>query len=283
MDGRDRIAETIFYLKNLTLRPGQDSTEILENEQSEHIERMSETKKKTWSSALKITFGLLVFCCLVGFVCIEIQTRNFMVSYEERILSLEANLRGNNETSNKKYKDLRTLQKELSDVTKNTKDFEDKIENDLKDAGKISSSQLKTFLEESNTTLCTLDKNMIHFPVGGNYKLFVTLVVKGHVYAEEQIVKLKLNNATITGAAGVVKVTAEEAASQKNDGRCDEYDEGGECFRIKHAILLKVNSGDVINLEHDQRNTGVIVKKKLCIRYSEISLPSNITSTVITH
>ena len=279
MDGRAKIAETIFYLKNLTLRSGQDSTEILENEDQEDSQRISKSNKK--SSALKIAFGLVLFCCLVGIVSVEIQTRNLLRGYQDRIQSLERNVQGNRETSDKKYKDIRILQDKLSDVTKGAEDFEEKIENDLEDVKKISSSQLKTFLEESNTTLCNFDKDAIHFPVEGSYKLFVSLLVKGHVYAEEQIATLKLNNAAITG--GVVKVTKEEAANDKSDGKCDGFAEQEKCFRIKHAMLLRVNRGDVITLDKNERNTGLIVKKKMCIRYSEISLPDNITSTVITH
>ena len=115
----------------------------------------------------------------------------------------------------------------------------------------------------------------------GTYKLWMTLVVTGHVYAEEQIAELKLNNNTITG--GVVKVSAEEVADEKNEGKCEEYQHRSKCFRIKHAMLVKAKAGDEITVEKDERNTGVIVKEKICIRFSEIRLPDNVTSTVITH
>ena len=283
MDGRARITETIFNLKNLTLRSGQDSTEILENEESESgsTQRISKDKKLRWSSALKISFFLVLLCSLVGLVCVEVQTRNLMQSYQERIAQLENSVRGNNETSYRKYKDLRKLREEFTDVKKGTLDFENKLESDLRDAEKISSSQLKTFLEESNMTLCTIDKNVIHFPVDGNYKLFVNLVVTGHIYAEEQIVKLKLNNVSLAG--GVVKVTAEEAAEEKDGGKCGEFEQGQKCFKVKHAMLLRVKAGDMVTAEQDKRNTGVIVREKICIRYSELTLPDNVTSTVITH
>jgi len=280
MVGRGKIAETIFNLRNLTVnRSGQDSTEILENEDSEPERRISPSKKK--SSAVKITLALVLLCGVVGMVCVEIQTRDLMRSYHHRILSLEETVRNSNATSKQKYKDLRSLEEDLRAIKSETEDFEEKLESDFDNVKQISSSQLKTFIQESNMTLCTLDKNRIHFPVNGNYKLWMTLVVTGHIYAEEQIAKLKLNNNTIVG--GVVKVSAEEVADEKNEGKCEEYQHRSKCFRIKHAMLIRAKAGDEITVVKDDRNTGVIVKEKICIKFSDISLPDNVISTVITH
>ena len=282
MVGRGKIAETIFNLRNLTVnKSGQDSTEILENEDSEPDQGISPGKNRNWSSAVKITFALVLLCGAVGMVCVEIQTRDLMRSYHDRILSLEQTVRSSNATSRQKYKDLQSLEEDLGAIKSGTEDFEEKLESDFEDVKQISSSQLNTFIRESNMTLCTLDKHKIQFPVAGTYKLWMTLVVTGHVYAEEQIAELKLNNNTITG--GVVKVSAEEVADEKNEGKCEEYQHRSKCFRIKHAMLVKAKAGDEITVEKDERNTGVIVKEKICIRFSDILLPDNVTSTVITH
>ena len=280
MVGRGKIAETIFNLKNLTVnRSVQDSTEILENEDSEPGQRIFPGKKK--SSALKITLALVLLCGVVGMVCVEIQTRALMRSYHHRILSLEQTVRSSNATSRQKFKDLRGLEEELRAIKSGTEDFEEQLESDFENVKQISSSQLKTFIKESNMTLCTLDKHRIHFPVDGNYKLWMTLVVTGHIYAEEQIAELKLNNNTIVG--GVVKVTAEEVADVKNEGKCEEYQHRSKCFRVKHAMLIRAKAGDEITVVKNERNTGVIVKEKICIKFSDISLPDNVMSTVITH
>lgn len=283
MDGRDKIAETIFNLRNLTLRAGSDSTEILENEESEAEkgQRISSKKSFRLSGGMKITFVLVSVCCLVSLVCVEVQTRNLIRTSQDRILRLEERVRGNNETSSRKYEVLRKLRDDLAKMRKGTKDFEDKLESELEDAENISASQLQTFLEESNMTLCSIDKNMIHFPVDGNYKLFVSLLVTGHVYPEEQIVRLTLNNVTLVG--GVVKVRAEDVSKEREGGECEGYKKGEKCVEIKHAMLLRVSGGDVVRVVQDKRNAGVILREKICVRYSDLSLPGNITSTVISH
>ena len=115
MVGRGKIAETIFNLRNLTVnRSGQDSTEILENEETEPEQRVSPGKRSGWSSALKITLALVLLCGLVGMVCVEFQTRDLMRSYHDRILSLEQTVRSSNATSKQKYKDLRSLEENLN-------------------------------------------------------------------------------------------------------------------------------------------------------------------------
>ena len=285
MDGRDKIAETIFNLKNLALRPGSDSTEILENEESEaeNSQRVSSKKRSSWSwsLALKITFYLLSVCCLVSLVSVEIQTRNIVRTSQHRILTLEERLRSSNETSRRKSEDLQKIREDLAKMRQGTEDFEDRLESELKDAEKISASQLQTFLEESNMTLCSVDKSMIHFPADGTYKMYVSLLVKGHVYPEEQIVTLSLNHVALAG--GVVKVTAEDVAKEKEGGRCEGYDRGEKCVKIKHAMLVRVSAGDVVRVVQDKRNAGVILREKICVRFSDISLPANITSTAISH
>ena len=282
MVGRGKIAETIFNLRNLAVhRSGQDSTEILENEDSEPEQRISPGKKSGWSSAVKITLALVLLSGVVGMVCVELQTRDLIRSYHDRILSLEQTVRSSNATSKQKYKDLQSLEEDLRAIKSGTEDFEEKLESDFENVKQISSSQLNTFIRESNMTLCTLDKHRIHFPVAGTYKLWMTLVVTGHIYAQEQIAQLKLNNDTIVG--GVVNVSAEEVADEKNEGKCEEYQQRSKCFRIKHAMLVRAKAGDEITVVKDERNTGVIVKEKICIRFSEIRLPDNVTSTVITH
>ena len=85
------------------------------------------------------------------------------------------------------------------------------------------------------------------------------------------------------GGGGVVKVTAEEVADVKNEGKCEEYQHRSKCFRVKHAMLIRAKAGDEITVVKNERNTGVIVKEKICIKFSDISLPDNVMSTVITH
>ena len=99
-------------------------------------------------------------------------------------------------------KELKTLEHKF--ISSINKVFVENITAEIKNLKENYVSQMKGFLLEANLSLCLENRRKLTVPVAGNYKLFVTLSVKGHIYPGEDIASIKLSNSSISGGEWLI-------------------------------------------------------------------------------
>jgi len=284
--GNGGIAETIFSLKSIAFSSRTDSTTILENEESDHIQKTETSikrRKKKCSRmvhTLNVMFLLLLLGCTVALIFVYNANSVNIENQNHRLVALEKLM--HRKDSGKVSSSIDPVKKELKTlehkfISSINKVFVENITAEIKNLKENYVSQMKGFLLEANLSLCLENRRKLTVPVAGNYKLFVTLSVKGHIYPGEDIASIKLSNSSISG--GNIKISKDEADSPKV--ACNTSAKTRECHEVQHAMIIHINTGDEINISYNQKHS--IENNKMCLKYTDVSLPGGVISTVISH
>ena len=290
--GNGGIAETIFSLKSIAFSSRTDSTTILENEESDNVPKIetdnyssSKEKKKYCSRmvhTLNVMFLLLLLGCSVALIfvynanSVNIENQNHRLIVLEKLMHKKDSAKVSSSVDPVK-KELKALEHKFISSLEINKVFVENITAEIKNLKENYVSQMKGFLLEANLSLCLENRRKLTVPVAGNYKLFVTLSVKGHIYPGEDIASIKLSNSSISG--GNIKISKDEADSPKI--ACNTSARTRECHEVQHAVIIHINTGDEINISYNQKHS--IENNKMCLKYTDVSLPGGVISTVISH
>ena len=284
--GNGGIAETIFSLKSIAFSSRTDSTTILENEESDHIQKTETSikrRKKKCSRmvhTLNVIFLLLLLGSTVALIFVYNASSVNVENQNHRLVALEKLM--HRKDSGKVSSSIDPVKKELKTlehkfISSINKVFVENITAEIKNLKENYVSQMKGFLLEANLSLCLENRRKLTVPVAGNYKLFVTLSVMGHIYPGEDIASIKLSNSSISG--GNIKISKDEADSPKV--ACNTSAKTRECYEVQHAMIIHINTEDEINISYNQKHS--IENNKMCLKYTDVSLPGGVISTVISH
>ena len=289
--GNGGISETIFSLKSIAFSSRTDSTTILENEESDHLPEKKETedytiskRRKKYCSRIFHSLNVILLLLLLGITVAIILAYNAnsrnMENQNNRLVALESLLKTKDSSSSvdSVRKELKTLEHKFISSLEINKVFVENITEEIRNIKVNYVNQMKGFLLEANLSLCLENGRKLTVPVEGNYKLFVTLLVKGHIYPGEDIASIKLSNTTLPG--GVIKITEDEANSSDKVA-CYSSAKTAECHEVKHAMIINIKSEDEINIIHHQKHS--IEDNKMCLKYTDVNLPMGVISTILSH
>ena len=275
-----KIAETIFSLRKLSLSGGNDGAVVFENEESDHSPPSSTTNRLPFPlSGRGFCFTgltlLLVLGTIIGFVCLAVITNNRIQQQQEQIDQLKSVIKAGGGGSNPSL-DLDHLKKSVTllehNFNKQNHDnslWAQNVTEDLEKLKEDSALRFSNFIQESNVTLCS-EKKMLSVPVASEYRLDIEMTLGGYVYAGQDVGHLTINDHTISG--GSISLTGQQSNTSVPCGRF-------ECHRAHHAMVTRLFPTDVIKLITTK--TLRAIETKLCARFSDIPLPSGVSSMIV--
>jgi len=286
MSSNGRIAETIFNLRKIGINASNgDGSVRFENEESDHSnEKTSQRRKCSCKNMLFfVTCFLVVLNCIGCAIFFSISSQS-STKYGDRITNIENIL---NET-----KHAQKSQKELSNIRSDVRFLEHGLNTARDDQTKFSKnvttelSQMKnTFVSvmqdlllNSNISLCT-DERYLLAPVDGTYKMTATVYTSGKLQAGEEVASITTSfNTNLSG--GSIKLTAEDA-NHDNRITCKNNSKK-TCAKITHVMLLKLSQFDDVRVVSGSQGAA-IDNVQICLKFSNVQLPSGVFSTSETH
>jgi len=287
MSSNGRIAETIFNLRKIGINASNgDGSVRFENEESDHSnEKTSQRRKCSCKNILLfVTCFLVVLNCIGCAIFFSISSQS-STKYGDRITNIENIL---NET-----KHAQKSQKELSNIRSDVRFLEHGLNTARDDQTKFSKnvttelSQMKnTFVSvmqdlllNSNISLCT-DERYLLAPVDGTYKMTATVYTSGKLQAGEEVASITTSfNTNLSG--GSIKLTAEDA-NHDNRITCKNNSKK-TCAKITHVMLLKLSQFDDVRVVSGSSQGATIDNVQICLKFSNVQLPTGVFSTSETH
>ena len=273
-----KIAETIFSLRRLSFSAGNDGAVVFENEESDHNPPTSDNTTNRLQSARDFCLTgltlLLVLGTIIGFVCLAVLTNNRLQHQQEQIDQLKSVIKensggGSGQSLDHLTKSVTLLEHNFNERNHDNSLWAQNVTDEIEKLKEDSALRFSNFIQESNVTLCS-DKKILSVPVASEYRLDIEITLGGHVYPGQEIGHLTVNDQSVSG--GTISLSALQTNTSVPCGQ-------QQCHRASHALVTRLFPVDVVKLIIPK--TQRAIDNKICARFSDIPLPTGVSSMIV--